>query len=122
MKNLDRVLDGHDVHFTLRIDVVDHASQGCCLTGTGGTGDKHKAARLKRQIGDDRRKSKVAQRDSTDGNATEHQAGRTALTEYVDTEPSYAGHGVRKVRLVAAVKLFNQVGAKDFTHHVFGVV
>ncbi len=121
VQHLDRVLDRHDVHFAMVVDVVDHAGQGGRLADAGRAGDEHETARFEREGAEDCRQAKVFERDRADAHLSENQSCRTSGPERVDAEATHAGQGEGEVGLVCAREQFDQVRAHDLGDHALGV-
>ena len=91
VEELDRVLDRHDVLVTGPVDPVDHRGERRRLARAGRARDEHEAARLGREVLEDRREAELLELRHLAGDQAERGADRGALEVRVDAEARAAG-------------------------------
>ena len=121
VNDFNGIFNGHDVDFTVFIDVIDHSGHRGGLARTRRASDQDQAARLKRQRRYSFGNTKAGEGNRTVGDSTKNQTCFTATAKRVDPKTSQARHRVRKVCFIGSCKLFAQVRTHDLVHHVFGV-
>ena len=98
VEELDRVLDRHDVLVARLVDLVDHRGERRRLARAGRARDEHDAARLARELADDRRQAELLDRHRLGGDQAERRADRAALEVRVDAEAGVARGSSRRSR------------------------
>ena len=118
MQDLDRVLDGDDVHLAGGVDVVDHRGQGRRLARAGRSGDEHETAGLVGEAGEHDRQAQVVHRRRRAAHPPEDHGHAAALAEGVHAEAADAVDHVGEVGLVVALEVVGRVGAHDGGGHL----
>jgi hypothetical protein len=113
VKELDRVLDGHDVLFARRVDLVDHRCQRRRLARAGRPRHQHHPARLLRELVHSGRQAEIVDRDDVGGDEAEGRADRRALEVGVDAETGVARDRVGEVDLPVGLELLALVVGED---------
>ena len=99
VKELDRVLDRHDVELLLAVDLVDHRRLRRRLARARRPADEDQAARLVAEELDDRRQTQLLEAEDLVGNLPVDAADRAALHEVVGPEAGQALDAEREVEL-----------------------
>ena len=123
VQKLDGVLDGDEVVGAVGVDAVNHGGKRGGLTGTGGAGDKDKAALLFANFSDDTGEIELFDGANLRGNDAENHADVAALLKNVDAEAAKAGDAVSHVEFSSLLEfLFLPVGhhAEGHGEHFFG--
>ena len=113
VQELDRVLDRHDVLLARVVDLVDHRRQRGGLARAGGAGHEHEAARLARELVDDRRQAELVDRGQPERDQAEGRADRATLVVGVDAEARVAGDRVGEVELPVGLQALALVAGED---------
>ncbi len=113
VEDLDRVLDGHDVHGLGLVDVVDHGRERRRLARPRGAGHQDEAAVLVGDRAHGVRQPDLFERGPAEAELAQHHADRVALTEDVDAEPADVGDRVGEVHLAGVVELLLAVLGDD---------
>jgi hypothetical protein len=121
VQELDRVLDGHDVLFARRVDLVDHRGQRGGLAGAGRARDEHEPTRLLAEVVDDGRQPQVVDRRDDRWDQAEGGAQRRALEVRVDAEAGLAGDRVSEVDLPVRLQALALIVREDPVDDLAGV-
>jgi hypothetical protein len=113
VEELDRVLDGHDVLFARRVDLVDDGRQRGRLARAGRAGDEDEAARLLGEVVDDRRQPELLDGLDAERDEAERRADRRALVVGVDAKPRPARDRVGEVDLPVGLQALALVVRED---------
>ena len=105
VQKLDRVLDGHDVVGTRRVDPVNHGGQRSGLAAAGGSGDQHQPAFFFADLVDYGRKHQVVNGLDFGRDDPQDHAHVAALLENVHAETSQPRHAVRQVEFGCFLEL-----------------
>ena len=81
VKELDGILDRHDMCRALAVDMVDHRRQRRALAGTGRPGHQHQPALLDRDPFQHRRQAELLDGPNLHRDDAKHQADSAALLE-----------------------------------------
>jgi hypothetical protein len=105
MKELDRVLDRHDVVRPLGVDDVDEPGERRRLTRTGDTGDEDQTPAEVGELLNRLRKAQLIQGFDAVGDQSHDRTHRVALLEDVDPEARSARKRVGQVELLIVLEL-----------------
>ena len=112
-KDLDRVLDRHDVALPGVVEVLDHRGQGRGLARAGRAGYQDQAARLVREPSDHLGQTHLVEARPADPERPGHGRHRATLAKHVDAEPSDAGERVGEIDLAGGLEPFHPFGRDD---------
>ena len=122
VEELDRVLDGHDVVVARAVDLVDHRRERGRLARAGRARDEDEAARLRREVLEDRRKPELLERLQLGRDQAEGRAEALALEVDVDAEAREAGDRVGDVDLALRLEVLLLLGGEDAVEHPLRVL
>jgi hypothetical protein len=86
--DLDRVFDRDDVRAACAVDVADHRGDRRRLSGAGGAGHQHEAARGFREAADGDRQAELLERRDLVADAADREPDQPPLPVHVDPEPA----------------------------------
>src|SRR5664279_1428925 len=115
---LDRIFDREHVAELVLVEMVDHRRERRRFARAGRAGAQDHAARLQRELGEDRRAIELLEGQDLRGNGPEHGAGAAVLVEGVDAKARQALDLEREVALERFFVVLALRVVHDVVHHV----